>query len=285
MFRRPLVPLDGSPESEDILPEAIRLAGASSELFLLHVCPVLPPPVVTVPEALSIPQAAFAYLEKAAGRLRHRKVRLVARQGDPAEEIAQAALELGVDLLAMSTHGRGGLRRILLGSVAEEVVVRVALPVLLARPGCPRPGFELRDILVPIDGTSRSEAILEEVRALALERKSVVRLLHVIVPMVLAVPPAGVYTTGPGEVADPRPRLEELARPLREAGLKVRVHVTSGYAAPEILRMAREAGSDLIAMATSGKKGMSRFFLGSVAEEVLRDTDRPVLLRRAAEPE
>ncbi|HEX7901358.1 MAG TPA: universal stress protein [Planctomycetota bacterium] len=280
MFRRPLVPLDGSPESEDILPEAIRLAGAASELFLLHVCPVLPPPVVTVPEALSIPQAAFAYLERTAGRLRHRKVRLVVRQGDPAEEITQAALELGVDLLAMSTHGRGGLRRILLGSVAEEVVVRLALPVLLARPGCPRPGFELRDILVPLDGTARSAKILDDVLPLAVEHHALVRLMHVIVPVTVAVPPAGVYTMAPAELADPRPELERLARPLKEAGLKVKTHVTSGFAAAEILRMAREAGSDLIAMATSGKKGMERFLLGSVAEEVLQTTDRPVLLRR-----
>ena len=281
MFRRLLIPLDGSPESEDILPEAARVAAQGSELFLVHVCPVLPPPVVSVHESLGIPQAAFAYLEGVAGRLRHRKVRLVVRQGDPAEEIAQAALELGVDLMAMSTHGRGGLRRVLLGSVAEEVARRVTLPSLLARPGCPRPGFELRDSLVPLDGSERSSRILDDVLPLAVEHRALVRLLHVIVPVIVAVPPAGVYTMAPAELADPKPDLERLARPLREAGLKVRVHVTSGFAGPEILRMARESGSDLIAMATSGKKGMRRVFLGSVAEDVLQNTDRPLLLRRA----
>jgi nucleotide-binding universal stress UspA family protein len=138
---------------------------------------------------------------------------------------------------------------------------------------------------VPLDGTSRSAGILDLVRPLAVERRSVVRLLHVIVPVVVAVPPAGLYATAPAEVRDPRPALHDAARPLKEAGLKVRVHVTSGYAATEILRMAREAGSDLIAMATSARKGMSRILLGSTAEEVLRDTDRPLLLRRPEHPD
>jgi nucleotide-binding universal stress UspA family protein len=285
MFRRVLVPLDGSAESEDILSEAGRIAGEAAEILLAHVTPALPAPDLSVPEILRVPRRAVEYLDGLRKRLRHKSVQLVLRQGDPGEEITQAALELGVDLIAMATHGSGGLRRVLMGSVAEEVVRRSTLPVLLARPGCPRPGFELRDILVPLDGTDRSAGILELVRPLAVERGSMVRLVHVIVPLVIAVPPAGVYATAPAEVADPEPRLQALARPLKEAGLKVRVRVTSGFAAQEILRTAREAGSDLIAMATSGKKGMSRIFLGSVAEEVLRDTDRPVLLRRAPETE
>jgi nucleotide-binding universal stress UspA family protein len=282
MFRRVLVPLDGSQESEDILAEASRVGGEACELILAHVCPVLPAPDVSVPEILRVPRRAVDYLERLRRRLRHKAVQIVVRQGDAGEEITQAALELGVDLIAMATHGSGGLRRVLMGSVAEEVVRRVTLPILLARPGCPRPGFELRDILVPLDGTERSAGILEVVRPLAVERGSVVRLVHVIVPLVISVPPAGVYATAPAEVQDPSPELHALAQPLKAAGVKVRVKVTSGFAAPEILRTAREAGSDLIAMATSGKKGMSRFFLGSVAEEVLRDTDRPLLLRREA---
>ena len=124
MFRRLLVPLDGSPESEDILPEASRIAAETAEFFLLHVTPVLQPPDISVTEVLRLPQASFDYLEGVRSRLRHSRVRVLVRQGDPAEEITQAALELGADLVAMSTHGRGGLRRVLLGSVAEEVVRR-----------------------------------------------------------------------------------------------------------------------------------------------------------------
>lgn len=275
MFRRVLVPLDGSTESEDILSEAARVASEDAEIVLAHVCPLQPP----TPEILALPDRAAAYLESVRSNFRRRNVRLAVRQGDAAEEITQAALEMGIDLVAMTTHGRGGLRRVLLGSVAEEVVRRGSVPVLLSRPGCPRPGFELHDILVPLDGTSNSARILDIVRPLAVERHAVVRLLHVVVPMVIAVPPVGIYATAPSTVSDQRPELSELARPLKEAGLKVRTYVTSGYAATEILRMAREAGSDLIAMATTSKRGMARFFLGSVAEQVLRETDRPILLR------
>ena len=114
-------------------------------------------------------------------------------------------------------------------------------------------------------------------------RRSLARLVHVIVPAVVPVPMAGVSAIATSEVNDPRPALRELAKPLKEAGLKVRVHVVAGYAVPEILRVARDAGSDLIAMATSGKRGLARLFLGSVAEELLRESDRPVLLSH--EPE
>lgn len=276
MFRRVLVPLDGSVEGEDILPEALRVSTPDAELFLLHVTPVLPPPQTSVSDVLSLPEKAFAYLEAVRKRLRRANARLVVRQGDAAEEITQAALELGVDLTAMTTHGRSGLRRVLMGSVAEEVLRRSDRPLLLARPGCPRPGLELRDVLVPIDETTRSGKILELVRRMS---PPVVRLVHVIVPIAVAVPPVGVVMSAPSEVHDPRPKLSELAKPLREAGIKVRVHVTSGFAAPEILRVAREGGSDLIAMSTSARRGLARLFLGSVAEEVLRETDRPILLR------
>lgn len=284
MFRRLLVPLDGSAESEDVLADAARVADPAAEIFLLHVGPVLPSPPTPLSASLGLPETAFAYLDRVRQRLRHSKVRTVVRQGDPAEEIQQAALELGADLLALTTHGRSGLRRVLMGSVAEELVRRGTLPVLLARPGCPRPGFELRDILVPLDGTARSARILDLVKPLAAGRGSLVRLVHVVVPITISVPLAGVSTTAPSEVRDPRPELRELARPLKDAGIKVRVHVSSGYAAAEILRVAREAGSDLIAMATSGRRGLARLFLGSVAEELLRDTDRPILLLNVPEP-
>ena len=82
---------------------------------------------------------------------------------------------------------------------------------------------------------------------------------------------------------EPTSDLEALARPLQEAGIPVEIHVGSGYAAPEILRTARETAADLIAMVTSGRKGLSRVFLGSVAEEVVRETDRPLLLQQVRE--
>jgi nucleotide-binding universal stress UspA family protein len=282
MFKRILVPLDGSPEGEAVLPEALRLSSTAGEIFLLHAAPAVPPPSdAPVRQMLEVPERALAYLDSVRERLTGRRATALVRHGDAAEEIAQAAQELGADLIALTTHGRSGLSRLLMGSVAEAVVRRSSLPLLIMRPGRRSvPGGGLREILVPLDDTERSVRILEIVKPLAVETGCDVRLLHVIVPIVVGVPPAGILATVPATEHDPQPRLRELARPLEAAGIRVRTEVASGYAAVAILGHAREAGSDLIAMATSAKRGLSRIFLGSVAQSVLREADRPVLLLR-----
>ena len=282
MFKRILAPLDGSPEGEAILPEALRVAAPGAELFLLHVAPTAPAlPDAPVRQALEIPERALAYLESVRGRLSGRHATALVRHGDASEEITQAAQELGADLLALTTHGRSGLSRLLMGSVAEAVVRQSSLPLLLMRPGRrSTPDGGLREILVPLDDTERSVRILDLVKPLAVETGCDVRLLHVIVPIVVGVPPAGILATVPATEHDPQPRLREIARPLEAAGVRVHTEVASGYAAVEILGHARDAGSDLIAMATSAKRGLSRIFLGSVAQAVLRDAERPVLLSR-----
>jgi nucleotide-binding universal stress UspA family protein len=140
--QRVLVPLDGSPTAEAILPTLVKLGTPwCLDAVLLRVVPLAPPyvsegtrrTIAEDPERLR--EAAAAYLEEVAERACGDAVRVqrVVRMGEPAEEILAAARELAVDLIAMSTHGRSGLGRLLFGSVTEAVLRRAGVPILVRR--------------------------------------------------------------------------------------------------------------------------------------------------------
>lgn len=142
MYKRLLVPLDGSKTAEAIVPFVLEIAGPLDiEVVLLRVVVPIPPSVVegtrqVVVEDVETRQAeAETYLSGLAGELRDRgvRVRTEVRRGDPVTEIASAARELEADLIAMTTHGRSGLGRLLFGSVAEAVLRTTELPVLMMR--------------------------------------------------------------------------------------------------------------------------------------------------------
>jgi nucleotide-binding universal stress UspA family protein len=137
MFKRILVPLDGSSLAEAILPQVQDLAKAlGAELFLVraaaaHVFPGVDPTEGEV----DVVRKAEAYVTEVAGRLRDTGIPIhtTVRYGEAAEEILRHIKDNAVDLVAMSTHGRSGLSRLVLGSVAAQVVHRATVPVLLMR--------------------------------------------------------------------------------------------------------------------------------------------------------
>lgn len=142
MYKRFLVPLDGSETAEAILPFVLEIAGPLDiEVALVRVVVPIPPSVIegsreVVVEDVEARRAeAERYLDGLAAELRDRgvRVRTMVRRGDPAVEIAAAARELEADLVAMTTHGRSGLGRLLFGSVAEAVLRTTELPVLMMR--------------------------------------------------------------------------------------------------------------------------------------------------------
>lgn len=283
MFRRVLVPLDGSPESEAVLVQLQRPAMSDAEFFLLHIVPVLPTPTgAPPPTILQMPEQAHAMLEKAAAQLPSKKYSALVRSGDPADRIARVALELNIDLIAMATHGRSGLGRLLLGSVAETVVRTTQLPVFLVRPGVPPPPRLMRRILVPVDGGDRSMSILKIVKPWSLERGAEIVLVHIQQEYLVAPASAGgmagvVHALPPG---DPPPAVVELPLQLQREGHRARLLLGRGDPVRSILELAGQEDADLIAMTTSGRQGLDRLFLGSVAEGVLRGSNLPVLLYR-----
>jgi nucleotide-binding universal stress UspA family protein len=143
MYKKILVPLDRSPEAEAVLPVAARLARADGAVVrLLHVAPnpvaVLVEggmPAYVDQEIDRLRYEALDYLRGAASRLAGVPVEFAVHFGDPADEIIEEAKEFGADLIAMATHGRTGLARVVLGSVAEKILRTAPGPVLAIRHG------------------------------------------------------------------------------------------------------------------------------------------------------
>jgi nucleotide-binding universal stress UspA family protein len=143
IFRKILVPLDGSPLAEFVIDYVERMADpARTTVTLLQVvAPIKPGTLLRLDESAALrtiaDQRAKAeqYLERIRARLARRRIaaRTVVRAGDPAAIIVDRARAEGVDLIALTTHGRTGLRRLLMGSVAEAVLRKSSVPVVLAR--------------------------------------------------------------------------------------------------------------------------------------------------------
>jgi nucleotide-binding universal stress UspA family protein len=142
MYKRALIPLDGSPVAETILPFILDIAGPLDiEVVLLRVLPPVSPVVVEGSRHIMIDDEdarradAEEYLAPLAVELRNKGVRVDTRvrSGLPAAEIVAGAREVHADLIAMTTHGRSGLRRLMFGSVAEAVLRHSAIPVFLLR--------------------------------------------------------------------------------------------------------------------------------------------------------
>lgn len=281
-MRRILLPLDGSPDGEEILSEIPGFCLPQTRIDLLHVLPELHAPPGESPAVdINLEKIAEVYLENVARRLAGRPVRASVWRGDPAEEILKAAAALHSDLIAMTTHARRSLEQLLMGSVAEAVVRESSLPVLLLRPGTGHRPTAIKRILVPIDGTEASRQVLGVVRDLAVSRAVEIVLLHVVVPIIITDPVTGYTPVGvPNPPIDPVSLLrEDCARLVRE-GFRCRAEIDTGSAVDHILGYARRFEVDLIAMATSASSGLSHFLLGSVADDVVRRADRPVLLQR-----
>lgn len=142
MYRRVIVPLDGSPVAEAILPFITEIAGPLDlEVVLLRVVPPQTPEVieasrhVVVEDVPARLEEARQYLRPLRDGLERRGVRadLAVRRGDPVTEILDGARTAEADLIAMTTHGRSGLSRLLFGSVAEAVLRQAEIPVFLMR--------------------------------------------------------------------------------------------------------------------------------------------------------
>lgn len=213
------------------------------------------------------------------------------------EEILKAAE--GSDLIVMGAHGWTGLSRALLGSVTEKVArispcgvlairhpeVRVELPWgrVLGGRWKAKEQLELQRILVPLDGSALAESALPEVKELARPFEASLTLLRVIPPYLSpGVKPPEEFMAR--DQAEAEGYLKTKQQELEAEGFSIEVVVRAGDAAHEILDYAEAREVDLIAMATHGRSGLSRWLLGSIAEKVLRGSDIPVLLHRAWTP-
>lgn len=279
MFRKVLIPLDGSRLAARILAPLRRLLEPGAELTLLRV--VEPRSASEHDRAPAAEMAMRAQLAQVRETLPDVRTSIQLLHGDPAEEIVRYARESEQELVAMATHGRSGIERWVRGSIAERVLRECETPLLLCNPHAlePRAQGPFRRVLVPLDGSELSERILPLVEPLARAHEATVTLLRV-QPLVVTEVPSPLFE---GTLWDPAPLAASLA-PARErleaAGVKATAVAVYGVVAGEILSAAREA--DLLAMTTHGRGGVSRWWFGSVAEQTLRHATCPLLVLRTS---
>lgn len=297
MYKKILVALDGSQRSEHILPYARSLAKALKiPVELLHAIDLdaLMPAVIAqqgrYQEIMAAEQKNNSdYLKKIAGSFSGTAVDCSLEIGRAAELIVDHAAAQAGTLIAMTTHGRSGVKRWLLGSVAEKVLHAATNHVLLARATEESKRIEtasLKRIVVPLDGSKLAELALpqaaELARTLALEIV-LVRAFNLPAP----VYNADEYMVNLAELLEQvrneaQAYVEEKTRDLQAQGVKkVSATTVEGFAADKIIDAARKNPGSLIAMSTHGRGGVGRWVLGSVTQRVVRHSDDPVLIVRA----
>jgi len=297
MFRKLLVPLDGSDSAERALEYAVRLARAGQGgITLVQVA--LAPPSMSVDgmdwrqyqaQAVDDAEQYLAAVVRTLGDQVPVQT-LVVPNGNPAAQIVSQVQSLEADAIVMATHGRTGLAHLLFGSVAEMVLAETSVPVFLvhARPGKPaQQPFDPRAgrLIVPLDGSPFAEAALDlAVDFLGPEGELVL--------VTVVEPPDHVLRDERGRAVayldqqaeahtrEGRGYLEDVARRLRRNDPDIRVSVDVRMDEPSegILDAAADRGTDLIIMATHGRTGLRRVSVGSVAGDVLRNGRTPLLL-------
>ncbi len=233
-------------------------------------------------------QAAEAELERIAAELRGdgTSVAVIVSGGDPADEILRAVAAQGADLIVMRTHGRSGVSRAVLGSVAEHVLSRSRVPVVLVRPGGRRLNA-LQTVLVPVDGSPGGAVALGTAVGLAKATGAALKLIEVVVPIARYIYSdfgwGGAVYVDPAwdedALASARIYVAGITARLRTAGVSVDGDVDfAPLVADTIVSHAESAPADLIVMSTQALTGPARALLGSVADDVVRHAHCPVLL-------
>ena len=213
-----------------------------------------------------------------------RVVHAQVRGSSPSDGILEYADQHAVDLIVMATHGRRGLDRFLLGSVAEEIVRRANCPVLTLRDPAKAAG-DWKRILVPLDFDESASATLAYAMGLAASSGAELDLLHVIeeavFPTIYGVDSFAVAV--PSLVEDSRHALTDLAERTDGPTAPYTCHVRIGHPATEIAGFAAENDADLIVMATHGYTGIQHLILGSVAAKVVRTAPCPAITMKVHE--
>jgi nucleotide-binding universal stress UspA family protein len=228
------------------------------------------------------------------------KTTVLGQSGSISEVIAEQAEELKPDLVVMTTHGWGGLTRMFLGSIADELIRQLPMPLIIIRPEDGKVDLDnlpsLKKVLIPLDGAPEAEKMLPSAGKLARVMDAELTLFRSLSP----VPSSHYEPQGFKDFDEEAEHLVEkteeaqahllekaeeylkaMADHLRAEGLKVETKLaTRPHPASVILKLVEQEGFDLIALETHGRKGLSRLFLGSVADKLIRSATVPVMVHR-----
>lgn len=295
MFKQLLVPLDGSHLAEAALPAASYLAQKlQASITLAHVIERDAPRKIHGEPHLANEIEACAYLDQVAARAFPAELRVkchvhTSAVSDVARSLVEHAGEFGADLIVMCTHGRSGLRGLLFGALAQQVLNLGPTPVLLIHPteSGAAPAFACRRLLVPLDGDPDHE------RGLAVA-VSLAQLCAATLQLVMAVHTVGTLSGQRAAMAKLLPGttlalldlkqeqavayLQQHLVQLQAAGLTAAALVSRGEPAQVIVQSARQAQADLIVLGTHGKSSLDAFWAGSITPKVVSQPHVPLLL-------
>jgi nucleotide-binding universal stress UspA family protein len=298
MLKKILVPVDGSTFGENALPMALALGRQADADIQLA--------MVNQPAGLmggweeAFQSTHKTYLESLEGKVAEvaaRPAPTTLLDGDVPDALCQEALRSDSDLIVMSTHGRGGFTRMWLGSVADGVVRQSSTPVLLIRPPEGENPFlevekpKIRRILIPLEGSTLSEAAIEPALELGALFGASFTLLRVIEFPIMV----GAYL--PETLQSNHAILEEAETEARAylEGVRSRLDdgsrqidtdvVVNQQPARGILNYAAANNTDLVSIATHGRGGVERTLLGSTTDKVVRGANTPILIVRPVKME
>ena len=290
MYRTIMVPTDGSGFDREAIRVALRIAERSQAVVrLVRVqCTGEFFGRESSPDATSVSATILqqerdrilielANLAAECRKTSEAKIRVALEDGPVSDALATYAIRNHVDIIVISSHGRGGIARLSLGSVTDSLIRHTQIPVLVIKPHASylSPGADeiFRLIIVPLDGSSLAEQILPEVVALAKLDNARLTLLTVL----------GPGTSSQSAISDQRAPLPDkdivgaqaylyrIAAQLHVQGCLTTTHIEIGENIPQVIgNYARNVRADLVAIATHGRGGISRVLHGSVADVVTR---------------
>ena len=308
MYRKMLVPLDGSGFAEVVLPYAKELAvRLGVEVVLLH--------IVSPEERGFFKPLHRAYIKETVDTIRQQDREVQIKSGIqteskpvqvngeivvgyPDEEIPRFAVANGIDLILMATHDSAVGRHRALGHVAEKVLRQSRIPVWLVRAGVPDAvsydKWPKKTLIVTLDGSELAESVLPHVEALAQQRGETadVALIRVCepppMPSYYSMELSGVPLNWGQYVQQEMDQCQKISgeylagieKRLKDKNISVRSEVLTGKASNEIIGYASKNPFSLIVMTTHGRSGLGRLVYGSVAESVLMGASNPIFLVR-----
>ena len=295
MFDHMIVPLDGSRLAEAVLPMAVYLSTVfESQVTLVHIIEENAPLVIHGDRHLITLQESETYLENI--RQEHFPSDTRARchvharaEQNVADGILLHQSELNPDLIIMSTHGRGGLRQIIFGSIAQQVVESGQTPVLIIRPEAVdrRKAKPIHTLFAASDNDPQHWQGLQPAFQLAKKTKARLHILGVVPTMgalsgkhatMGRLMPATTYHVLEIAESELLSFLTEKTRPLSKSDIGFSIKVSRGDPATLIIKTADAVEADIIILGTHGKAGATAFWAGSIAAKVVKQTMHPLLL-------
>lgn len=295
MFKHILLPLDGSRLAEAAIPLTADLAEKlNAQVTLLHVIEKNAPRQIHGQHHLVDDEEACRYLAKIEQERFPQALKVESHvHSEEVSEVARSIVEhsgeFTPDLIVLSAHGAGGLRDLVVGSIAQQVIASGSVPVLLLKPDeegrIHYTGFT--SLLVALDGDPVHETSLQVAAELAAGLDIRIHLLRVVPTLGTLNPqdaasgtllPAATSAMLDIEEEDAACYLQEKVDGLRETGIAVTAEVVRGDPAQEVIKSASQQDSSIIVLGTHGKKGMNAFWAGSVAPRIVASSTLPVLL-------